>query len=87
LHVSQSLVLTDLLPTIRTLFAGDEELRIHLTAQLGLDEREVGFLLDESETSHAVKHLLEKAAKIKGLLGREPGTGRLSSFDEEDDAA
>jgi len=87
LHVSQSIVRTDLLPTIRRLFAGDEELRIHLTAELALDEREVAFLLDESETSHAVKHLLEKAAKIKGLPIGEPGRGRLSSFDGEDDAA
>ena len=71
----------------RTLFSGDEELRIHLTAELALDEREVAFLLDESETSHAVKHLLEKAAKIKGLPIGEPGRGRLSSFDAEDDAA
>jgi len=87
LHVSVSTVLTDLLPTIRTLFSGDEELRIHLAAGLGLDEREVAFLLDESETSHAVKHLLEKAAKIKGLPIGEPERGRLSSFDAEDDAA
>jgi len=87
LHVSQSSVRTDLLPTIRRLFAGDEELRIHLTAELALDEREVAFLLDESETSHAVKHLLEKAAKIKALPIGEPGRGRLSSFDAEDDAA
>src|SRR5213594_2725671 len=87
LHVSQSIVRTDLLPTIRTLFSGDEELRIHLTAELALDERELAFLLDESETSHAVKHLLEKAAKIKRLPIGEPGRGRLSSFDAEDDAA
>src|SRR5213593_1923548 len=86
LHVSQSTVRTDLLPTIRMLYAGDEELRIQLTAELALDEREVAFLLGESETSHAVKHLLEKAAKIKGLPGRESGSGRLSSFGEEDDA-
>src|SRR2546421_1878875 len=87
LHISQTIVRTDLLPTIRTLFSGDEELRIHLTAELGFDEREVAFLLDESETSHAVKHLLEKAAKIKGLPIGEPGRDRLSSFDAEDDAA
>src|SRR5207245_5957189 len=73
LHVSQSSVRTDLLPTIRRLFAGDEELRIHLTAELALDEREVAFLLDESETSHAVKHLFEKAAQIKALQFEETG--------------
>src|SRR5207245_10223226 len=87
LHVCQSGVRTDLLPTTRTLFSGDEELPIRLSAELGLDEREVAFLLDESETSHAVKHLLEKAAKIKDLPIGEPGRGRLSSFDTEDDAA
>src|SRR5207244_321593 len=86
LHVSQSTVRTDLLPTIRMLYAGDEELRIQLSAELALDEREVAFLLGESEPSHAVKHLLEKAAKIKGLPGRESGSGRLSSFGDEDDA-
>src|SRR5213596_1420833 len=85
LHVSQALVRSELLPTIRTLFEGDEELRVHLTAELGLDEREAAFLLNETETSHAVKHLLEKAAKVRGP-GSAPGEGRLSSFDEEDDA-
>ncbi len=85
LHVSQSLVLTELLPSIRTLFANDEELRIHLTAQLGLDEREAGFLLDEPETSHAVKHLLEKAALVAGPRAREGREGGLHSFDKEED--
>jgi replication factor C large subunit len=87
LHVSQNLVLTELLPSIRTLFANDEELRIQLTAQLGLDEREAGFLLDEPETSHAVKHLLEKAALVAGPRGREHRGGGLHTFDEEDEDA
>ena len=87
LHVSQALVLDELLPTIRMLFAGHEELRVHLTAVLGLDEAEIALLLGESETSHAVKHLLEKAARVKGPAAREPGGGRLSSFDEEDNDA
>jgi replication factor C large subunit len=88
LHVSQTLVLSDLLPTIRVLFANDEELRIQLTAQLGLDEREAGFLLDEPETSHAVKHLLEKAALVSGPRVRERRESGLHSFDEgEDDVA
>lgn len=82
LHVSQTLVLDEILPTIRALFAGDEELRIALTAQLGLDEREAAFLLDESETSHAVKHLLEKAAEVAGPRGREARETGLRAFDE-----
>src|SRR6266540_2259551 len=82
LHASQSLVRTDVLPVLKALFAGDEELRIQLTAELGLDEREVGFLLDEAEASHAVKHLLEKAAKIAHPKAREAAAGRLHAFDE-----
>src|SRR5207245_6638246 len=77
LHVSQNLVLTELLASIRALFANDEELRIHMTAELGLDEREAAFLLDATETSHAVKHLLEKSALVacpRALQGR---VGRL----------
>src|SRR5881396_739624 len=84
LHVSQTLVLDELLPTIRILFTGDEELRIHMTARLGLDEREAALLLDEPESSHAVKHLLEKAGKIKGSPPAESTEGRLSAFDEEE---
>src|SRR5438034_1857288 len=84
LHVSQTLVLDELLPTIRILFTGDEELRIHMTARLGLDEREAALILDEPESSHAVKHLLEKAGKIKGSPPAESTEGRLSAFDEEE---
>src|SRR6266511_1698616 len=82
LHASQSLMRTDVLPVLTALFAGDEELRIQLTAELGLDEREVAFLLDEAEASHAVKHLLEKAAKIAHPKAREAAAGRLHVFDE-----
>jgi replication factor C large subunit len=83
LHVSERMVLDELLPIIRMLFAGDEELRVHMTANLGLDESEAAFLLDEAETSHAVKHLLEKAAQVAGPRAREPETGRLQAFDED----
>jgi hypothetical protein len=57
-----------------------------VTAQLGLDDREVAYLLDEPETSHAVKHLLEKAAKVAGSKAEGAPEGRLSSFDEGEDA-
>lgn len=87
LHVSSRLVLEDMLPVLKALFERDEEFRLQMTAQLGLDDREVAFLLDESETSHAVKHLLEKAASLSGPKARDPATGRLHGFDEEDNAA
>src|SRR6266699_2684728 len=82
LHASQSLMRSDVLPVLKALFAGDEELRIQLTAELGLDEREVASLLDEAEASHAVKHLLEKAAKIAHPKARDAAAGRLHAFDE-----
>jgi replication factor C large subunit len=85
LHTSQKLILNEALPIIRTLFAGDEELRIALTAQLGLDDREAAFLLDEPETSHAVKHLLEKASEIAGPRGRGGDEGGLHAFDRGDE--
>jgi replication factor C large subunit len=85
LHVSQSLVLTELMGTVRVLFTNDEEFRIHLTARLGLDEREAAYLLGEGETSHAVKHLLENAAKIVGSKAEATPEGRLASFDEGED--
>ena len=74
-----------MLPTIRMMFAGDEELRIAMTAQLGLDERDVAFLLDEPESSHAVKHLLEKAAEVAGPRARQAGGKGLQAFDKEED--
>ena len=82
LHVSTEYVRDELMPSLKALYLRDEELRTHLTAVLGLDEREVAFLLDESETSHAVKHLLEKAAAIVGPGKRAAeGTG-LHAYDE-----
>ncbi|HYY47490.1 MAG TPA: replication factor C large subunit [Thermoplasmata archaeon] len=88
LHTSQDQILNEGLPILRTLFSGDEELRIALTAELGLDEREVAFLLDEPEASHAVKHLLEKAAELPGPGRREADERGLRAFDtgDEDEA-
>ena len=88
LHVSRTLVLDELLPTIRMLFQGDEELRVNLTATLGLEDAEVALLMEEPESSHAVKHLLEKAALVAGSRATESKEGSLPAFDEdESDAA
>jgi len=84
LHTSAAAALNDLLPPFRALYAGDEELRVQMTAQLGLEAREVAYLLDEAEDSHAVKHLLERAGEIEAprRAGQAPPSG-LASFDEE----
>jgi replication factor C large subunit len=83
LHTSSSVVLNEILPVFKGLFNGDEELRVQITAQLGLDDKEAAYLLDESEDSHAVKHLLERAGQIEGARkGSEPAKSALTSFDE-----
>lgn len=84
LHVSRAQVLGEILPTFKVLFAGDEELRIQLTARLGFDEKEIAFLLDEKEDSHAVRHLLEKAAAISGPAPDRDAPSGLASFDEDE---
>jgi len=84
MHTSMAVALNDALPAFKALFSGDEELRVHTTALLGLDEKEVAYLLDDSEDSHAVKHLSERAAQIEGVrFAADAPRAGLSSFDEE----
>ncbi len=86
LHTSREIALNDVLPAFKALFLGDEEFRIHATALLGLDEKEVAYLLDEGEDSHAVKHLLEHAGQVPGVrVGAEAPTSGLARFDEGED--
>lgn len=86
LHTSREIALNDILPAFKALFTGDEEFRVHATALLGLDEKEVGFLLDEGEDSHAVKHLLERAGQIPGVrVDAEAPTSGLANFEERED--
>ncbi len=84
LHTSAEVARNDILPPFRALFVGDEELRVQMTAVLGLDEKEAAYLLDESEDSHAVKHLLERAGAVEGARrAGEPAAAGLAAFDEE----
>lgn len=84
LHTSSAVALNEILPAFKALFNGDEELRVQITATLGLEPKEVAFLMDEGEDSHAVKHLLEAAGQVEGARkGAEPVKSALSSFDEE----
>ncbi len=82
LHTSSNMVLNDVLPTIRVLFQGDEDLRVQLAAELALDEKELAFLLDESEDSHAVKHLLERAGQAGTAKAEAKTKSALSAYDE-----
>ncbi len=82
LHASSNLILNDVLPMVRAFFLRDEDLRVQLTADLGFDEKELAFLLDESEDSHAVKHLLERAGRIETTKASGKPESALGAFDE-----
>lgn len=83
LHMSRRTVLTDVLPAFRALYTSDGDFKFALTLDLHLDEKEVAFLLDDKEDSHAVRHLMERVGKVRG---KEPATarGRLEAAGEEE---
>ena len=66
LHTSRGIVLMDVLPAFRHLYTNDSDFKLATTLELGLDEKEVAFLLDEKEDSHPVRHLMERVAKVRG---------------------
>ncbi len=82
LHTSRNVVLMDVLPSFKFLYANDGDFKLATTIDLGLDEKEVAFLLDEKEDSHAVRHLMERVAKVRGTE-EEPTHRHLPSEPEE----
>src|SRR2546428_1508741 len=82
LHMSRRTVLTDALPGFRTLYGSDGDFKVAATLDLDLDEKEVAFLLDEKEDSHAVRHLMERVGKVRGQEPA-PARGRLEAEDDE----
>jgi len=82
LHMSRRTVLTDALPAFRTLYGSDGDFKLGATLDLDLDEKEVAFLLDEKEDSHAVRHLMERVEKVRGKEPA-PARGRLEAEDDE----
>ena len=49
------------MPTFKLLFQRDEEFRIRMTADLELEEEEIGFLLGDKVDSAAVKRVVVEA--------------------------
>ena len=82
LHMSRRTVLTDALPAFRTLYGSDGDFKVAATLDLDLDEKEVAFLLDEKEDSHAVRHLMERVGRVRGREAA-PARGRLEAEDDE----
>jgi len=83
LHSSAALVRTEILADFLALYREDREFQERMTADLSLEDKEVAYLLDEKEDSHAVKHLLERAAKVKGAAPAAGAAG-LHAYDEGD---
>src|SRR3990172_8496286 len=75
LHTSRSIALLHVLPAFKHLFTSDREFEFATTLTLNLDEKEAAFLLDEKEDSHAVRHLMERVAKVRGR--EEPPAGGI----------
>lgn len=62
-HMSTRSARQDLMPTFKLLFQRDEEFRIRMTADLELEEEEIGFLLGDKVDSAAVKRVVVEAKK------------------------
>ena len=82
LHTSRALVLSDVLPAFRFLYTNDGDLKLAATLELGFDEKEVAYLLDEKEDSHPVRHLMERVAKVRGKEA-VPAGGLLEGTEQE----
>lgn len=85
LHTSRAIALQDVLPAMKHLFASDREFEFAMTVALDLDEKEAAFLLDEKEDSHAVRHLMERVAKVRGREAPPPGGILAAGEDEAED--
>src|SRR5207247_11454489 len=79
---SRALVLSDVLPAFRFLYTNDGDLKLAATLELGFDEKEVAYLLDEKEDSHPVRHLMERVAKVRGKEA-VPAGGLLEGTEQE----
>ena len=84
LHTSRGIALVDVLPSIHFLFQSDDEFRLSVSIELGLDEKEIAFLFDEKEDSHAVRHLVERVAKQRSAQ-ELPARSRLIPREGETD--
>ncbi|MBI0584099.1 MAG: replication factor C large subunit [Methanomassiliicoccus sp.] len=63
-HLSARQVRQDLLPYFKWLFQKDQEFRIRMAIDLGLEDEEVAFLLEEKLDSNAVKHVMSDVKRV-----------------------
>lgn len=81
-HTSRRVVLNEVLPVFKSLFNRDVDFRVESTIRLGLDEREVAYILDEKEDSPKVRRHMETVAKVREVLPGERPRGLFALPDE-----
>lgn len=59
-HASKKQVVQDILPYFKELFQKNRDFRIGMTIQLGLEQEEMAFLLEQKVDAAAVKHLVQE---------------------------
>ena len=82
MHTSKTVIMNDVLGHFKQLYRNVSDLRLNATIALNLDTREVAFLLDETEDSHPVKHLMEAVGKMRSVEPERP-TG-FERFEDSD---
>jgi replication factor C large subunit len=66
-HASNRMVLQDVLPYFKVIYAQDREFRLGMTRRLNLTEEEVGFLLDTKPDTHPVRHVFDALRKVDAV--------------------
>jgi len=64
-HTSADIASKDIFDVFRFLYRTDPDFRFRMTDRLDFTEREIGFLLDEKDDSHVVRHLVDAISKMK----------------------
>jgi replication factor C large subunit len=70
-HMSTAEVRQELLPYFRTLFKTDKEFQLRMALDLGLEDEEVAFILEEKLDSNAVKHVMSDMKKVVDAKGKK----------------
>lgn len=81
-HTSSSTAWESMVPTFKFLFSNDREFLVEYGRKLALDPEELAFLLEETVTSHHVKHAMED---IKGEKREQRPEQRQENADRTED--
>jgi replication factor C large subunit len=69
--MSTAEVRQELLPYFRTMFKTDKEFQLRMALDLGMEDEEVAFILEEKLDSNAVKHVMSDMKKVVDAKGKK----------------